>query len=65
LLSIYNTKMSGKYEKMIVTLKDVINNNAKNIAVLNDNLEKMTNELKELRLKNKQNRKSKNKTNTV
>lgn len=57
--------MSGKYEKMIVTLKDVINNNAKNIAVLNDNLEKMTNELKELRLKNKQNRKSKNKTNTV
>ncbi len=54
--------MSGKYEKMIETLKDVINNNAKNISVLNDNLEKMTNELKELRLKNKQNRKSKNNT---
>ena len=57
--------MSGKYEKMIETLMDVINNNAKNISVLNDNLEKMTNELKELRLKNKQNRKSKNKNNTV
>ena len=56
--------MNSKYEKMVESMKDVINNNAKNIEILNHNLELMTNQLKELRLKNAK-RKPKNKTNSV